>query len=476
MKKFTSDVVIGLEVHVELDTRTKLFCGCPAKPRAGQEDKPNSRCCPTCLGMPGSKPVLNKKAVEFTLKLCIALNCETSPELVFSRKSYFYPDMSKNYQISQYEMPLGVNGALMLSNGKKVGIARVHIEEDPASMVHPNGLKEGSYVLVDYNRSGSPLVEIVTEPELTSPDEARGFMKQLITVLSYLEIFDIKEGIIKADANISVKKSDYTRVEIKNITGFKEIEKALFYEVSRQKGEIEHGKKIHQETRSWDSENGTTFSLRKKETEEDYGYIIDTDLTGIDITNKWIRDIKKDMPELAHDKIKKFVGLGVKRDDAEVIASDKFLAEMFEKVAEGVNPMLAAKWLRRELARVLNYNKKEIYEIEVNEKHLIELLKLVENEKITDNVAAKILEKLIEKPFDVKEYVKKEELEAVSDASELEKYCKAAIEENPQAVEDYKKGENKALNFIVGKVMAKTRGKATPKELNEIILRLIKNK
>ena len=250
----------------------------------------------------------------------------------------------------------------------------------------------------------------------------------------------------------------------------------MFYEVSRQKGEIEHGKKIHQETRSWDSENGTTFSLRKKETEEDYGYIIDTDLTGIDITNKWIRDIKKDMPELAHDKIKKFVGLGVKRDDAEVIASDKFLAEMFEKVAEGVNPMLAAKWLRRELARVLNYNKKEIYEIEVNEKHLIELLKLVENEKITDNVAAKILEKLIEKPFDVKEYVKKEELEAVSDASELEKYCKAAIEENPQAVEDYKKGENKALNFIVGKVMAKTRGKATPKELNEIILRLIKNK
>jgi aspartyl-tRNA(Asn)/glutamyl-tRNA(Gln) amidotransferase subunit B len=467
MKTFTSDIVIGLEIHCELNTKTKLFCSCPTH---GNEE-PNTRTCPVCLGHPGSKPVLNKKAVEFALKLCIALNCEISPELIFSRKSYFYPDMAKNYQITQYEIPLGKKGKLRLGNGKEIGITRVHMEEDPASLVHPAGMKESAYVLVDYNRSGNPLVEIVTEPELTSPDEARDFMKQLIGVLNYLEIFDINEGIIKADANISIKESCYKRVEIKNITGFKEIEKALLYEVKRQKEVV----KIEQETRSWDSERGITFSLRKKETEEDYGYIIDTDLVVTEIEGKWIKEIKKHMPELSQDKVKKFVHkCKIKKEDAEILASDRQLAEMFERVSKEINPLLAAKWLRRELVRVLNYNKKELHEIELNEKHMIDLLKLVENKKITDSVSAKILEKLVEKVFDVKEYVKKEKLEAVSDIEELEKYCREAIQENPKAVEDYKKGEAKALNFIVGAVMKKTKGKATPKEVNEIILRLMK--
>lgn len=467
--KFESDIVIGIECHVELNTKTKLFCSCPTH---GNEE-PNTRTCVTCLGMPGSKPVLNKKSVEFALKLCMALNCDVSSELIFSRKSYFYPDMSKNYQISQYEIPLGKNGKLKLRDGKEIGITRVHMEEDPASLIHPAGLKESQYVLVDYNRSGNPLVEIVTEPDLTSPDEAREFMKQLITILNYLEIFDINSGIIKADANVSIKESDYTRIEIKNITGFKEIERALLYEVSRQKEEAKQHKQIYQETRSWDSEKGITFSLRKKETEEDYGYIIDTDLAIVEITDELVKEIKKEMPELAQEKIRKFVGIGVKREDAEVISADKFLADMFEKVAEKVNPILAAKWLRREIVRVLNYNKKELHEVEIGEKHIIDLLKLVENKKITDNVAAKILEKLVEKPFDVNEYVKKEKLEAVSDVSELEKYCKEAIAENPQAVEDYKNGEVKSLNFLIGKVIAKTKGKAIPKEVNEIILRMI---
>ena len=226
---------------------------------------------------------------------------------------------------------------------------------------------------------------------------------------------------------------------------------------------------------AWDSERGVTFTLRKKETEEDYGYIIDTDLTAVHITDKWIKEIKKEMPELAQDKVKKFVEKHkIKKEDAEILAAEKELAEMFEKVTEEIDPILAAKWLRRELVRVLNYNKKELHEVEIDEKHMIDLLRLVEDKKITDNVAAKILEKLVEKPFDIKEYVKKEGLEAVSDISELERYCKEAIEENPKAVEDYKKGEAKALNFIVGKVMAKTRGKATPKEVNEIVLRMIK--
>jgi len=477
MKLFKSDVVIGLEIHCELDTNTKLFCGCSKKQSNGNEDAPNSRCCPICLGHPGSKPVLNKKAVEYALKLCLALNCKISPELIFSRKSYFYPDMSKNYQISQYEIPLGKDGMLKLRNGKEVAITRVHVEEDPASLIHPVGLKESAYVLVDYNRSGNPLVEIVTEPELVSPDEARDFMKQLINVLNYLEIFDINNGILKADANISIKESGYTRIEIKNITGFKEIERALVYEVNRQTGEAKRGIQIHNETRAWDSEKGITFSLRKKETEEDYGYIIDTDLIVVEIADKWLKEIEKSLPELAQDKVKKFVEKHkIKKEDAEVLAAEKEIAEMFEMVAEEINPILAAKWLRRELVRVLNYNKKELHEVELDEKHIIDLLKLVENKKITDNVASKILEKLIEKPFDIKEYVKKEKLEPLSDISELEKYCRDAIEENPKAVEDYKKGEAKALNFIIGVVIKRTRGKATPKEVNEIILKMIGKK
>ena len=470
MPSFKTDSIIGLEVHIELNTNTKLFCGCPTK---GSEE-PNTRVCEVCLGHPGSKPVLNKKAVEYALKLCLALNCRINKELIFSRKSYFYPDMSKNYQITQYEIPLGEEGNLKLKDGKEIGITRVHMEEDPASLVHPSGMQQSAYVLVDYNRSGNPLLEIVTQPELGNAEEAREFMKQLITTLNYLKIFDINNGIIKADANVSIKESNYTRIEIKNITGFKEIERALMYEIERQKAAVSEGKKLEQETRSWESEKGITFLLRKKETEEDYGYILDTDLVKTEITKEIVDKIKKEMPELAHDKIKKFVTKHkIKKEDAEILAAEKELAEMFEKVAEEVDPTLAAKWLRRELVRVLNYNKKGIHEIGMDEKHMIQLLKLIENKKITENVGQKLLEKLIEKPFDVNEYVKKEKLEAVSDISELEKYCKEAIKENPKAVEDYKKGEEKALNFIVGSVMRKTKGKATPKEVNEIIKRFI---
>ena len=468
--KSKSGVVIGLEVHVEVNTATKLFCGCPTK---GSED-PNTRTCEVCLGHPGSKPVLNKKAVEYALKLCLALNCKISKELIFSRKSYFYPDMAKNYQISQYEIPLGSNGSLKLRSGKEIGIIRVHMEEDPAALVHPAGMQESVYVLVDYNRSGNPLLEIVTEPELESAAEARDLMKQLITILDYLGIFDINKGIIKADANVSIKESGFVKQEVKNITGFKEIERALNYEIARQKEVVKEGKKIFQETRAWDSEKGITFTLRKKETEEDYGYILDPDLVKTEISKEIVDKIKKEMPELAHDKVKKFVSKHkIKKEDAEIIAAEKALAEMFEKVAEEVNPILAAKWLRRELVRVLNYNKKELHEVEMDEKHMIQLLKLVEGKKITDNVASKILEKLIEKPFDIQGYIKKEGLEAVSDVGKLEKYCKEAVSENPKAVEDYKQGNEKALNFVIGAVMKKTKGKASPKEVNEIIKKLI---
>ncbi len=467
---FTSDVVIGLEIHVELATRTKLFCGCL---RVG-EGIPNSRVCPVCLGHPGSKPVLNKKAVEYAIKLALATKSKISRELVFSRKSYFYPDMAKNYQISQYEIPLAIGGKIKLESGKVIGLVRIHLEEDPAALVHPSGVQQSNFVLVDYNRSGNPLVEIVTKPEITAPEEARDFMKQLLTMLDYLEIFDINSCVIKADANISLRDSNYTRIEIKNITGFKDIERALRYEVMRQKQEIRDGRKIKQETRAWDSKKGVTFSLREKETEADYGYIIDPDLVPIEITNEWIDEIKKTMPELAEEKLEKFKREHkIAEDTAKVLARDKELAEMFEAVSTAVNPELAAKWIRRELARVLNYNKKKLCETKITDKHIIDLLRLLESKVITDNVAGKILEKLVEEPFDVNEYVRKEGLETVSSITELERLCKEAIKEGAKAVEDYKKGNKKALNFVVGIVMKKTRGKASPKEVNEILKKLI---
>ncbi len=467
---FITDIVIGLEVHVELDCNTKLFCSCPTK---GSEE-PNTRTCEVCLGMPGSKPVLNERAVEYAVKLCMATHCEISPILVFSRKSYFYPDMAKNYQISQYEIPLGKNGKIVLSNGKEIWLIRIHIEEDPASLVHPAGMRESGYVLVDYNRSGNPLVEIVTEPDIASADEARDFMKKLVSILNYLEIFDLNKCVIKADANVSIKESGYTRVEIKNITGFKEIERAIEYEIKRQKKEVSEGNKIHQETRAWDSDKGVTHSLRKKEAEEDYGYIIEPDLVVTNISNEYLDKIKESLPELAEQKIKKFLEKhGIKKEDAEILAAEKELAELYEKVAEDINPELAAKWLRRELMRVVHYSDKTLKEIKIDEKNLIALLELIEKKRITDKVGQRLMEMLIAKPFDVKEYVKKEKLEALADVSELEDICRQAIEENPKAVKDYKAGRLEALNFIVGAVMKKTKGKATPKEVNDILKRLI---
>ncbi|MBI2128928.1 Asp-tRNA(Asn)/Glu-tRNA(Gln) amidotransferase subunit GatB [Candidatus Woesearchaeota archaeon] len=471
MANFTSDIVIGLEIHVELNTKTKLFCGCATK---GNED-PNTRTCPVCLGHPGSKPVLNHEALEFALKLCIALDADVSPEIAFSRKSYFYPDMSKNFQITQYEVPLAKDGKLKLKAGKTIGITKLHLEEDPASLVHIGSMQQSPFVLVDYNRSGNPLVEVVTKPELESPEEARDFMNQLISILAYLRIFDTNSGIIKADANVSIRESGYVRAEVKNITGFKDIERALRYEVERQKKEIEEGKKLKQETRAWDSEKGATFLLRTKETEEDYGYIIEPDLTRIEISAELVERIKEAMPELAHEKAKRFVSqYKLKKEDAEVLAQEFMLAELYEQVAKEIDPLLAAKWLRRELPRVLNYIKKDLKEVEIDETHIIDLLDLVEKKIITEQVAQRLLEKLVESPFDVKKYVREQGMEAVSDKKELEKFCIEAIAENPKAAEDYKKGNEKALNFIVGSVMKKTKGKATPVEVNEILKRLVK--
>ncbi|MCW4026501.1 MAG: Asp-tRNA(Asn)/Glu-tRNA(Gln) amidotransferase subunit GatB [Candidatus Bathyarchaeota archaeon] len=464
---FTSDIVIGLEIHIELNTRTKLFCGC----ERGVRDAPNSRTCEVCLGMPGSKPVLNKSAIDEALKLALALRCDIAPELIFSRKSYFYPDLSKNYQISQYELPLARKGSITLPDGKTVRIHRIHIEEDPAALIHT----DGGQILADYNRSGNPLVELVTEPDLTSPQEARDFMKQLLTILNYLKIFDITSCVMKADCNVSIKESGYVRSEIKNVTGFKEIERALFYEVERQRSEFKDGEKLIQDTRGWDSEKGVTRRLRKKETEEDYGYILDPDLVAISLDADWIKGIDASLPELHIEKAKRFVdAFGIPEEDAAILSSERSLADLFELSAKKVEPKLAVRWLRHELNKFLNDLNKSFSDTGCDPSSFIELLELVAEKRISDSTARDILEKLLSEKFSPKKYVEDNDLGMVSDSGELTKVCEKVVSENEAAAEDYRSGNQKSLNFLLGKVMQLTEGKASAAEVNNILVGLLK--
>jgi len=455
-----SDIVIGLEVHVQLKTVTKLFCGCPTI-----AVEPNTAICPTCLGHPGSKPVLNEKALEFGTKLALALGCKITPLVTFSRKTYFYPDLVKNFQITQYEDPLGSNGQMVLDNKKVIKIQRVHLEEDPGSIIREEGC-----VLVDYNRSGIPLCEIVTAPDMSSPAEAREFMKKILNIVGYLSIFDPNTCIIKADANVSIKEKGYTRVEIKNITGFKEIERALNYEIQRQQQQ-----EVKLETRGWDADKGITFSMRSKETEEDYGYIVEPDLPVFEISQDWIRTVQESIPELGEQRAARWVKeWKLDETDANVIAGNIDVAELFEEIATTVDPVLTARWVRREVLRMLNDKKKELKETEFGAKELTELFQLLKEKKITDRIGQRIIEQLADKRFSPQAYVEEQGLERVEDEGALKKFCEEAIAENAQAVEDYKKGEAKALQFLIGKVMRKTKGTAAPNVVKELLKGLLK--
>lgn len=453
--------IIGLEIHVELNTDSKLFCSCSTA-----EAQPNTHCCDICTGFPGSKPVLNKKVLEYALKLALALNCKIAPKLIFSRKTYFYPDMGKNYQITQYELPLGSKGSLQLSN-KEINLTRIHIEEDPAALVH-----EATSCLVDYNRSGKPLCEIVTEPELSSPEEAREFIKKLITILNYLKIFNIKTGTIKADANISIR--GFERTEIKNITGAKEIESALKYEIERQKALVEEGTPITtRETRGWDANKQITLFQRSKEEETDYGYIIDTDLVPIEIAQQQITDTRNELPELPDVKIYRYTNeLKIKKEDAEVISADPELAYIFEHSIKKISPEKAAEWIRREVARVLNYSKKELDETFIKP-HLTDLLELIGENKITRQTAQRLMELLTIQDINIKKYVQENNLGTVSDTEELEHICKEVLKHNESVVNDYKSGNEKSFNFLLGQVIRALKGKADPQIATEILKKLL---
>lgn len=441
-------IKVGLEIHVSLNTKSKLFCSCATRGDV------NENVCEICLGHPGTRLSLNKEAVIKCLKIAKALNCDLSRSFYFARKSYFYPDLSKNYQVSMSK-PLGVNGFLDL-DGKKINILGVHLEEDPASVV-----RKANYSLLDYSRSGVPLAEIVTAPDISSADEARLFMKRLLRMLKYLDVFDI-DGVIKADVNVSVKKSGFKRVEVKNVTGFKDIQRVIEFECERQLKE-----EPVLETRGFNSTTGETYSMRKKESALDYGYIYEPDLLLVE------NNFDINLPELAESKVLRYKKLGASVDDSNIIAEDPLVSKLFDEVIEKFDAVFASKFFRTNLLTALN--EKSLAETFFNKDNLVSLMSLYKDKKINKLGMEKVLFTLLKEEVDPKEFVLKHNLIQIKDENQLEEFAKEAINENKKAVEDYLEGEAKSLNFLVGQVMKKSKGKANPARVAEIIKDLIKS-
>lgn len=462
-------VMIGLEVHVALTTKSKLFCGCSTR---WQGKEPNTNCCPTCLGFPGSKPRLNSKAVEYGTMIGIALNSRISEEMYFSRKSYFYPDMSKNFQITQYEIPICTEGSMKLGE-KTIRLRRIQIEEDPARLVHSEGSIESSkYVLIDYNRSGVPLCEIVTEPDFESPREARNFLQKLSSILEYLGIYDSSmEGSMRVDANVSIMGGE--RIEIKNISGFKEVEKALSYEIIRQSNLLRRGRKIEQETRGFDPVSNTTILQRTKEFEEEYGYIFEPDLTVIEISPEACRKAREKIPELPDSRMKRYSKL-IGEELAESIVTDLQLAEMFEKCIGEIEPKTAATWFGNVLKKILNYNNMRMKDTKISKDEMIRFLKAVDKKDITNTSGEMILREMV-KPGESGTGTKLsiDEVSRIDDDSVLRELVKSAIEKNQKAFLELKSGKSEAMQFLVGQVMRESRGRADPNMARKIIEEMI---
>lgn len=459
-------IKIGLETHIQLNTNSKLLCGCANE----QEAEPNTNVCETCLGHPGSKPRINTAVVDSAVKVAESFSCDINESTFFSRKTYFYPDMSKNFQTTQYEIPVGEKGSFQYKKGDQkleVGIKRVHIEEDPAKMEHIGGnISESDYTLVDYNRAGTPLLEIVTEPGFSSPEEARAYLNDLAEVMEYLGLYNAESNFsIKSDANISIDGGE--RVEVKNITGTKEVEKALNYEISRQK---QLGDAVEQETRSFNSEIGTTVSMRMKEHEEDYGYIFEPDLTSQVLNEEFRQKIRAEIPELPQEKFERFkTEYGLSDKLVESLISDKRMAADFEVLSKDFEPKLVASWMTGELKKTLNYNDVSYGESRVRKQWLKYLFKLLEEDRITDRNAEKILREMVESPRNPQQIVEEEDL-LKAEEEEVDRAVKEAIEENDDAVKDYGDGDEEAINFLVGQVMQKSGGKADPKQAREKII------
>jgi aspartyl-tRNA(Asn)/glutamyl-tRNA(Gln) amidotransferase subunit B len=465
--------VIGLEIHVQLLTESKVFCSCSTKFGA----PPNTQTCPVCLGLPGVLPVLNEKAFHYAIKTALALNCEIAKEIKFDRKNYYYPDLPKNYQISQYSIPIGKNGWLEIkSNGssKRIRIRRIHLEEDAGKLVHS---EDGRYSFVDYNRAGIPLLEIVTEPDINSPDEAYTFLQELRTLILYLGVSDcnMEEGSLRCDCNISLRKVGDeklgTKIELKNMNTFKGVKQALEYEVHRQMMLLEDGKEIIQETRLWDQAKQITYSMRTKEEVHDYRYFPDPDLVVYEISQDLIDKLKAEIPELPSEKRRRFKEVYKLSDyDIEILTRDKALADYFEEVLKYYkNPKAACNFLTTDMMGAMNELNMNITDVKLPPENFARLLKLIDDGRISIKIAKEIIGELLKEGLDPEKYVEEKGLIQISDEAQLEAIVEQVIKENPKAVSDFKSGKEKAITFLVGQVMRLTKGKANPGLVNKLL-------
>jgi aspartyl-tRNA(Asn)/glutamyl-tRNA(Gln) amidotransferase subunit B len=469
------EAVIGLEVHAQLLTETKIFCGCSTKFGEG----PNTQSCQICIGMPGVLPVLNKKALEFAVRTGLAVNCSISRYSRFARKNYFYPDLPKGYQISQFELPICEHGHLdIVLDGavKRIGITRIHMEEDAGKNIHESA-SEGNYSFVDLNRAGVPLMEIVSEPDMRSPQEAAEYMKKLRSILRYLGVCDgnMEQGSLRCDANVSLRpegrKELGTKVEIKNINSFKFVEKALDYEIMRQLKILEDKGRIIQETRLWDSLRNVTESMRGKEEAHDYRYFPEPDLVPMKVDQTWIHNIQSSLPELPDKRKERFVSaFGIPEQDADLMISEKSVADWFEEAVNlGGQPRDVSNWIKGDLMKLLNEEGKTFDECLFRPSSLVGMLKLIDNGTISGKIAKTVFEEIYGTGKDAEAVVREKGLVQITDSGAIEKAVDEIIAGNPQEVERYKAGEEKLIGFLVGQVMKKTKGKANPQMVNELL-------
>ena len=480
MTEYTT--VVGLEVHAELKTKSKAFCSCSTA--FGSE--PNTHVCPVCLGMPGALPVMNKEVVEFALRFGLAVNCDIQKYSKYDRKNYFYPDLSKNYQISQLYQPICLGGHLDIQidgKPKRIGITRIHMEEDAGKLVHSGAtISTSDSSAVDYNRAGVPLIEIVSEPDMRSAKEARAYLEKLKSYLEYTDVCDCKmqEGSLRCDANISVMpegaKEFGTRAEIKNLNSFRALERAIDYEVQRQIELIEDGGHVVQETRTWDDAQGMTFSMRSKEEAHDYRYFPEPDLVPIILDDAWIERSRKSLPELPDArKARLMQEKGLQDYDAELIVSSKKMANYFDEAAkECTDAKGVANWMLGDVSAYLNNEGVEIDKFPINPKHLGEMVNLINKGVLSSKLAKKVFAEMLKADKAPADLVKELGLEQVSDTGALQAMVDEVIAANPQSVADFKAGKDRAVGFLVGQIMKKSRGKANPSMVNQMIMKKLK--
>ncbi len=469
------EAVIGLEVHAELRTNSKMFCGCSTKFGA----PPNTQTCPVCLGMPGVLPVINRRGVEYAIRTALAVNCTLAPMSRFARKNYFYPDLPKNYQISQYELPLSEHGWITFTlNGgtKRIGIRRVHLEEDTGKLVHAGIMEKAESSLVDFNRCGVPLMEIVSEPDIRTPEEAAEYLRQLRAILVYLGVCDgnMEEGSFRCDANVSVRSKGSrelgTKVEVKNMNSFKNVQKALEYEIRRQIKAVQAGEVLLQETRLWNADQEITLSMRSKEYAHDYRYFPEPDLVPLVIEPAWIEEIRRSLPELPEAKRQRFVrDYGIPEYDAGVLTMSPDLAAYYEATVKvHLDPKIVSNWVMVELLGRLNKDGKDIMATPIPPERLGAMLALLAKGTISGKMAKDFFEEMYATGADPAEILKKKGGQ-IADAGELEKIVAEILARNPSAIAEFKSGKEGAFNFLIGQVMKATRGKANPQLVNELL-------